>query len=413
MKKGSSLLFLILIAPVWAEWVSVGPDGGKIQILAINQRSSNHLLAIPDESPDTPRVFVSYDSGAHWQTLSRFCHRYPLTLKIDPHHSNWVYGIGSFTPGLLVSSDSGVSWSTVQLPGTPTQVQPDPHQPGRIGVAGYINSGGSYIPALFISTDHGATWTTHLPDTLAHTRTAQSLAFDPRERDLIWLGCSDSLVYRSTDGGETWQRRSSGLPANASIQSLTVNPANSAILLATTGLGIYRTTDAGITWHNTGVISPVTVEFPLTDGARGYAMGYDTAVLSLRLFVSLDSGATWRAAQPGFIFDWSGGFLSDPIVPNRLYAYTTTGIFRSDDGGNNWIAHHTGIRLAHISTIAVSPDDSSRVYLEYYENGIFKSIDGGNTWHRCAPFLACGNICGIGIAPGADDDVLYALEGKG
>ncbi|MGQ9678469.1 MAG: WD40/YVTN/BNR-like repeat-containing protein [bacterium] len=155
------------------------------------------------------------------------------------------------------------------------------------------------------------------------------------------------------------------------------------------------------------------VEFPLTDGARGYAMGYDTAVLSLRLFVSLDSGATWRPPHPGFIFGRSGWFLTDPIVPNRIYAYTTTGIFRSDDGGDNWVEHHTGIRLAHISTVAVSPNDSSRVYLEYYENGIFKSFDGGNTWHRCTQFLDCGNICGIGITPGTSDDVLYALEGKG
>ncbi|MGQ9678470.1 MAG: hypothetical protein ACUVUD_04230 [bacterium] len=104
-----------------------------------------------------------------------------------------------------------------------------------MGVAGYITSGGSYLPALFISTDTGATWTTYLPDTLARTRTAQSLAFDPRQQDLIWLGCSDSLIYLSTDGGETWERRSSGLPATTGLEStaqpMPVLPGRTPVLL--------------------------------------------------------------------------------------------------------------------------------------------------------------------------------------
>jgi hypothetical protein len=53
------------------------------------------------------------------------------------------------------------------------------------------------------------------------------------------------------------------------------------------------------------------------------------------------------------------------------------------------------------------------VYLEVAGVGVYKSLDAGQTWEKCADFLSCGNICGIGLAEGEDGDLLYALEGAG
>jgi photosystem II stability/assembly factor-like uncharacterized protein len=412
MQLKSLLLLPLLLTATRAEWISVGPDGGNIQILTIDPQSPNRLLAIPYEGRDTPRVFFTVDSGARWQALSRFGDIYPLALAIDPHQPHRVYALNQ-NGNILFSTDSGVSWQMGSLPGLNFTLKPDPHLPGRLFVGGYDVVNGNYLPAVHISTDYGAHWIRVIPDSSALYRQTLCIEFDPRVSDVIWLGCSDSLIYRSTDGGFTWERRCSGLPANASIPALTVNPGNSNLILAATTFGLYRTTNAGITWQNVGVVRPGAIQFPLTDGAIGYALGYDTLTQSYRLFISQDSGATWNMAQPGIILAKGGGLIADPIVPDRAYIYSPQGVFWTNDGGNNWSERHFGMRFGNISTISVSPTDSSRVYLEFYENGIFKSLNGGNTWRRCADFLACGNICGIGVAPGIGTDIIYALEGKG
>ncbi|MEO0068987.1 MAG: YCF48-related protein [candidate division WOR-3 bacterium] len=395
-----------------AEWVSIGPDGGNVMALAIDPNNSSRLLAIPYTYPDTPNVYVSEDSGANWQVAGRFGGLYPLCLAIDHHQPRRVYALGR--SGLfLFSTDGGETWNSRPLSRFAYALKPDPHIEGRVFACGYEVIGGNPVPVVFVSTDYGENWFRVIPDSQAISIQAFSLAFDPNRSDLVWLGCNGARVYRSEDGGTSWELRGSGLPENSTVQMISVNPDNSSIVLAATSAGAYRTTDEGENWYQVEVPQAIMVDFPLTDGARGYAIGYNETTRASAVFVSTDSGATWSLAQPGIVLDKGSGFCSDPNVPLVAYVNNTRGVFRTVDGANNWSERHSGLRFAHISTISVSPVDSGRVYLEFYENGVYKSLDGGNTWQRCEDFLACGNICGIGIAPNAGVDVLYALEGKG
>jgi len=153
------------------------------------------------------------------------------------------------------------------------------------------------------------------------------------------------------------------------------------------------------------------VEFSPAASNIGYALGYvDTTV---KFYVSTDSGITWTITTPGMRLDKGAGFVTDPGVEEICFAHNTKGIFKTLDFGNHWQTAHQNIRIAKISTIAVSARDNRRIYLESYENGVFKSSSGGDTWTRCEDFLSCGNICGIGLAPGIDIDTIYALEGVG
>jgi photosystem II stability/assembly factor-like uncharacterized protein len=88
-------------------------------------------------------------------------------------------------------------------------------------------------------------------------------------------------------------------------------------------------------------------------------------------------------------------------------------VFKTTDRGAHWAPANSGISIATISTISSSPWNQSNVYVECYENGVFRSSDGGAAWTRCADFLSCGAICGIGLAPGVGADVMWALEGAG
>jgi len=405
-------LLTFLATTCAGEWISIGPDGGYVQALAIDPNNSSRLLAITYSYPDTPQVYVSTDSGAHWQVIGRFDNIAASALAFDPYQTDRVYALGS-SGWILISTDCGATWRIGSLPGLNYTMKPDPHTPGRILVGGYDVVNGNYLPVVFISTDYGENWTRVVPDSAAVNRQILCLAFDPSAPDVVWVGGSGARVYRSEDGGVTWEMRACGLPENSSVQMLAVNPRNSNLLLAATSAGAYRTTDGGEDWQQVDVPQTRVVDFPLTDAARGYAVGYDETTRTGRVFVSTDSGANWTLAQPGFVLDKAGGFCSDPNTPDVAFINNNRGVFRTGDGGNHWSERHYGMRFAHISTISVNPVESSRVYLEFYENGVYKSTDGGNTWQRCEDFLACGNICGIGVAPGSGADVLYALEGKG
>lgn len=405
-------IFVGLTTVCSAEWVSIGPDGGNVMALAIDPQNSSRLLAIPYSYPDTPKVYVSEDSGANWQVAGRFGDIYPLCLTIDHHQSERVYALGR-SGGVWFSTDGGETWRSVSLDGFAYALKSDPHNEGRVFACGYGVIGSDVLPAVFVSTDYGENWVRVIPDSQAISIQAFGLAFDPNVSDLVWIGCNGARVYHSADGGTNWELKAAGLPENSTVQMVSVNPGNNNILLAATSGGAFRTTDGGENWNQVQVPQAMVVDFPLTDGARGYAIGYNETTGASAVFISTDSGATWTLTQPGIILDKGSGFCSDPNVALVAYINNTKGVFRTIDGGNNWSERHSGMRFAHISTISVSPVDSRRVYLEFYENGVYKSLDGGTTWQRCEDFLACGNICGIGVAPNAGEDVLYALEGKG
>lgn len=405
MRFVSLLLSLSVVAA--AEWVSIGPDGGHVQALAIDPGNAAKLVALAYEYPENGRVFRSRDGGASWTAMGRFIDIYASKAAIDPHAGNMVYVMGR-GDAMFISSDSGATWASRALPNQAFDFVCDPHVPGRLFAVGYWLAG-SYWPAVFISTDRGQSWATRFPDSTAMQVYATAVACDPLNPGVVYVGTTDSIVYRSTDAGETWSRRCSGLPPNAGIASLSVNPGNSDIVLAGAGTGMYRTADAGQSWSPVAeLLRAYAVSFAAA--AQAYALAYDT---TMRVFFSGDSGRSWQAASPGMALGKGEAVHTVPQNPDLLYLNGMMGVFRSTDRGNNWSAAHAGMRFAHISTVAACPGHPERLYLEVSENGVYKSEDGGLTWTRCEDFLACGNICAIGVVPGTYADVLYALEGSG
>jgi len=108
-----------------------------------------------------------------------------------------------------------------------------------------------------------------------------------------------------------------------------------------------------------------------------------------------------------------GSLIIDPSNADVVYSPGAKGVMKTTDRGAHWAPANSGISIATISTISSSPWNQSNVYVECYENGVFRSSDGGAAWTRCADFLSCGAICGIGLAPGVGADVMWALEGAG
>jgi photosystem II stability/assembly factor-like uncharacterized protein len=405
-----NIIFVIALALVastcLADWVAIGPDGGNITALALDPQQPATLYALPYEYPSGPRVFKTTTGGGSWATVGLLPDYNVTMLIVDPHQSDYLYGMTS--SAVWRSTDGGASWDSSGLPAYASSMAADPLVPGRVFVSGYRYSS-YYVPAVMFSTDYGQSW--DIADLDTDTAYAYCVAFDPVDTGTAYVGCSNGLVFRTGDGGADWDSACAGLPATSAVQSIAVNSSNPHVVLAGAGDGLYRSTDAGTSWGRVGAMTS-TFDLGLSpaDPALAYCLGYDTAPC---LYVSTDTGATW-AAQPGNLQQGkSGSLIVDPANADLVYSPGPSGVARTADRGQHWQAANTGIRLASIPAISSGAWNPDAVYAEASENAVFQSQSGGDSWTRCADFLSCGAICGIGLAPGGGADVMWALEGSG
>jgi len=399
-------VLLVLVSACFADWVPIGPDGGNITALALDPQQPATLYALPSGYPDAPCVFKTQTGGSAWAPLSALPDNSVTMLVVDPHQSDYLYGLTSSI--VWRTTDGGASWDNYSLPTYAMSIAGDPFIPGRLFASGYSYST-YYVPVVIISTDYGQSW--GVTEISSDTGYACCVAFDAADSGTAYAGCASGLVFKTTDGGAHWDSACAGLPATVAIEDIAVNPGNPDIVLAAASDGAYRTTDAGATWSKA---EGITIAFDLAvseaNSALAYCLGYDSAPC---LYVSTDSGARW-VIQPGNVQQSKGGSLIiDPTNADVVYSPGATGVIKTTDRGAHWAAANTGIRIASIPTISASPWNSHAVYVEATDNAVFQSQSSGDTWTRCADFLSCGAICGIGLAPGIDADVMWALEGSG
>ena len=200
-------------------------------------------------------------------------------VVIDPNnpHVVWV-GTGennaqrsvSYGDGVYKSEDGGGNWTNMGLPNSEHigKILIDPRNSDVVYVAAHgpvYNGGGDR--GLYKTTDGGETWTNVLGE--SEWGGVADVVMDPRNPDVLiastWQrarrqwgyisGGPESGLWRSTDGGATWDRSQRGLPRNTFLGriGLAISPANPdvvyAIVEATNSMGIfYRSEDNGVTW---------------------------------------------------------------------------------------------------------------------------------------------------------------------
>lgn len=271
-------------------------------------------------------IFKSTDRGATWKQLDLGLG--PSTavridaILVDPSDPSIVYAGSGFPGGIFRSLDAGASWEEIDAEHGP-QIEAlaiDPQTPGTVWAAGFLS--------LYRSEDHGETWE-RLPVPNGGDFWTRALAVDPHDPNVLWAGGSTGLrgvpyllLFRSADGGQTWQRRESGLGGNA-VLSLAIAPGSSDFLLAGTPTGIYRTTSAGLPWHSLPVF--------VTDANAIVAAGPTTFYahfLGFGVYRTADGGTTWTPARRGLAPVPVNRLAVDPGDPRQLYAGSRTrGVF--------------------------------------------------------------------------------------
>ena len=267
-----------------------------------------------------------------------------------------------------------------------------------------------------------------------------SIVIDPEDPGLLYVGTENAGVYKSIDGGLSWQPAHSGME-RASVQTLVIDPGNPAILYAGTlmngvyktedraetwravnrgielpgwnwtgvlamdklnsqhlyyahGLGIYETEDGGESWHDPSRDScpsmPVDLVVHPADGKTLFvqSIGDSAAGCQGGVYVSRDGGQTWDLSQATDASGNAAALAIDGANGTHLYAASDNGLYGSDDGGATWslVLHHP------CSAITFAPNNDQVTYCGF-DQALEETRDGGTTWRR----LRDGGLTAIAI----------------
>ncbi len=388
------------------DWLSLGPDGGRFDAATIDPHDPNTIYVAPYLSGQSSVLHKSTDQGRSWQDVGTITGCYaPYRLMIDPNHDSLFYAVASGN-GFFRSTNHGATWSRVVLPQYVYYGALDPLVSGRLYVVGYGSSSPRNV-YVSRSDDFGATWSAAVRvDSTGENQYGYAIAVDPVDSGVVYVGSNYGGVYRSTDAGATWTKKNAGITGNTYVRRLYVDPVDPGIVIAAASGGIFRTTNAGDTWVRTGSVMAYYLAFSPVNPDIGFA-GYNS------VYRTTNRGLTWSRPTPGLKQRYFKGFQCHPESAGVVYNWGSSGLYRTADQGVNWSPAHTGLRSSNVFSVAVSPNDGNRVYVDLDDCGTFRSTDGGATWDTCGYFSSCGNICEIGIPVGPGPDVLYALEGGG
>lgn len=239
-----------------------------------------------------------------------------------------------------------------------------------------------------------------------------------REDGTIFAGAADGTVYSTTDW-ENWTPLYEGLKYT-SVYSLALDPDNSDILYAGTApAAVFKSTDQGRTWSHLENHRQVEGSDNWSFGQPPYTPRVNsllrhptrpdclfTSVQDGGVVASFDGGATWEARQSGLPRQVTGLALHTG-APDRLYATTIIGFFRSDDLGKTWKNQVSGLPWINTSCVAVAPGSPDHLIagVTKPDSGtgtLFRSENGGLSWTLASASLPLiGNSSITSVCAGA------------
>ena len=319
------------------------------------------------------------------------------------------------------------------------QIVPDDPATWYVGVG----SGG-----VWKTENAGTTWTPLFDKQPVYS--IGSIALDPKDKNTVWVGTGENNggrhlsfgdgVYKSKDGGKTWKNM--GLKTSDHISTMIVHPEDSdTVFVASQGRlwskggdrGLYKTTDGGKTWDNilsagpwTGVTDVVMdprdpdIIYAATWQHQRTVAAYVGGGPESGIHKSEDGGKTWRKIKAGLPRGNMGkiGLAISPQQPDVIYAAIeldrrTGGVWKSTTRGESWkkmsdaVGGGTG---AHYYTeLFASPHEFDKIYM--VSNTTQISDDGGKTWSDLNNQYKHVDDHAIAFRPDDPDYILFGSDG--
>jgi photosystem II stability/assembly factor-like uncharacterized protein len=379
-------------------------------------------IAVP--APTTPATFAAgtiAGLGARNIGSATMSGRIAAVAGVNEGGKTTLF-VGAASGGVWRSYDDGTTFKPV-FDEQPVQsigaIAIDPSNPKTI----YVGTGEAWTrnsvsvgDGIYKSTDGGETWkNVGLPESERVVR----IIVHPHDGRIVyacvpgklWSDSADRGLYKSSDGGASWQLVLKGANLSTGCSSVTMDPKNPDALIAgmwdfrrkgwtfrsggespdaPSGSAMFRSTDGGRTWTpmtstaNRGLpMAPwgrVEVVYAPSDPKVVYAM---IESKSSGLYRSDDGGATWEARDKSQKMVWRPFYFArlvvDPTNPNRVFK-PDLGLIVSDDGGRSF-SDTGGGSHGDWHDLWIDPQNAKHI-VGGDDGGFWLSRDGGNRWWK-------------------------------
>ena len=455
---------------------------GNMGGVVVNASNSNQIAFYTEATSNSDSgVFVSKDGGKTWDEAKIDGSQYSA-IAIGSQNTSTLYVAGRHFPygedcedeededdctpeknsAIFISNDFGTSWiKSSSIPkGVFKEIELEEGQEleeediDKVTVLYVSPSDDDQIfvgtsNLLLKSNDRGSSWES-LSDTF-HRSDIKGLAIHPNNPNIIYAriglytfsDCSDvdnddpdyeesvskycPGIYKSTDGGESWKllEEVTGDPSEGGVY---INEYNDSEIYSVFGRETFVSKDGGISSD----VFLDTKEHPIIPdvGVEIITFGESESEVFMAglqgVYRTYDNGKTWIESNTGFV----GSEVVDLVTSLDGTMYATTynlGIFKSTDGGKNWVFASFGIKNWYGMQLATHPEDADTLFTTT-NGGVYKSTNAGKSWELIGGSDLCddedaGGNChyhGIVVEKEAPFKVLvgsggdqYAKEGVG
>lgn len=308
--------------------------------------------ATATEIPASPTPATPFDFRVYQEGILAFDPVTPDTLYFSTKEATYKSGDGGNTWALVSSENVIQVPAVVPYRNPPSQSEPDiflwavdPLDPTNMYGYTYRNSPAQIT--LMKSTDADQTWSEiNQPDHYLIAGDGFFLTIDPQNSTTLYLAAWSTL-YKSINGGDTWQEINRGLPAPGpgfDLSALVFDPKTSSTLyLVDRAHGLFKSTDTGENWnaiiHSTEDNSPFMAKWLMIDSLDSNIL-YAQNNIDGQLYTSPDGGQTWQPTTLGLPSSNIYAFIISLLNPSTRYAILSTGeisgLFKSTDNGQTW-----------------------------------------------------------------------------
>ena len=423
-------------------WEFAGPAnvGGRLTDVEVCSDDMNTLFA----GAASGGIFKSEDGGETWTPV--FDDALSLSIgdiALAPSDNNIIYvgtgeanaGGGSLTydgVGVYKSVDGGNSWSYAGLPhsGSIGRIAINPGNPDVV----YVAAMGSLFAdspdrGVYRSQDGGATWENVL--FVSDSTGAIDIVINPANPAVVYAAMWERMrrpdrrnyggptcgIYKSVNGGDTWIKLEGGLPGS-DIGRIGIDIAKSnpdilyAIYADETGYfkGIYKTTDGGTTWERAdhGEINYLSYGWwfgRIKIDPVNYNIVY---AIAFELYKTANGGAYWSAIGVDTLHVDQHELFIHPVYHNYLAAANDGGLYLSYDGGLSW-SKKNNLPITQFYTCEVDRQFPERLYGGTQDNGTNRTMSGNtNDWEK----IYYGDGFYVRVDP-LDNNYIYAESQRG
>jgi photosystem II stability/assembly factor-like uncharacterized protein len=383
----------------WTEFSANFPNQ-VVNDFIVNPDNANKMYA----ATEGDGIYYTPNGGITWLSETGGAGNNGTARKIlfKPDDPSVIYG-GFLSLGVCVSTDNGNSYNAssvgiASLALNDIEIDPNPNNPQMI-LASFEaeNSGGCYL-----FTPESGEW--EVVNALPGTRfSAVSIGIDGTL--YAWSNGPTSIapegVYKSTDGGITWENKGPDLGTVFETQIFTMALSETdpdLIFIGGNNFGangwasmIYRSTNGGDEWENV-YMGPENDGFkyvfidPTSSDQVIYA-SYKTETDHAGYIKSTDGGDNWTDINNGIpaVMKWAGAIICDPASPETLYAGAggyggiQGTIYKSEDGGASWNGLNISLgNYNKVTDLLISPDNPEVIYAATSQDGVYITEDGLN-----------------------------------